>query len=157
MVVTCPACFLNYASEGSSGRCPACGAPAPPPPAAGRYAPETPGGAYGSAPGAAYGAAGPAWNAAPPPPPTTELISTTFLIMNVVLAIVCQPAGIVSFILCDQAKTLHRQGRFEEAQSKIKSARLSLWIGAVVAALLVAAYVVFVIAIIATAATRGHR
>lgn len=151
MQVTCPGCFLNYAVNGPAARCPACGAAAPPPTGYGQYgAGGPPGGSFGQAPANAWGGGAAA-------APSQELvISTTFVVLGVLLAIVCQPAGIIAFVLMDQAKTLHRQGRTQEAQGKLASARLSMWIGAGVTAALILAYVVVIVVVIGMAAKHGH-
>jgi hypothetical protein len=83
-----------------------------------------------------------------------EVVSTAFLVWNILMTLFCQPAGIISFVLCDQAKTLARSGRWAEAQAKVKSARTALWIGAGVSFGLIGLYVVFIVAVVATATRR---
>ncbi len=84
------------------------------------------------------------------------IVPTNLIVWSIVCAIICQPAGIVSFVLMDQAKTMHRAGNFDGAQQKLATARKSLWIGAVIALVLIAAYIAF-IAIVVVSATSHHR
>lgn len=84
------------------------------------------------------------------------IVPTNLVIWSVICAIICQPAGIVSFVLMDQAKTLHRAGNFDGARQKLATARKSLWIGGVIAVVLIVAYFAF-IAVVLVTATSYHR
>ena len=84
------------------------------------------------------------------------IVPTSLIIWSVMCAIICQPAGIVSFVLMDQAKTLHRAGSFDEAQRKLATARKSLWIGAGISVFLIIAYFAFIAVLFTTAMRHSH-
>jgi hypothetical protein len=168
MQVRCPGCSFNYDSTSLESRCPACGASAPAgfgpgganaPAFAGQGLPpqgflQQGYGPQGYGPQQGFGQQG----FGQPGFGQQELaISTSMIVFSVIMAIICQPSGIIAFVLEDQAKTAHRQGRFEEAQRKLAQARLSLWIGGAVAGALMALYVVMiVVAVVAGATAQSH-
>lgn len=73
----------------------------------------------------------------------TPLDTQTYLISSIlVLLFCCQPAGIMGIIWSEEAKKLHAQGRFDDAQKKLSNAKLALIIGPILGVFFGTIYVV---------------
>lgn len=58
--------------------------------------------------------------------PPHVLNNLPWLAASVALAVFCQPVGIAGIYFADQAKTLARWGRIEEAQEKLRYAQIAV-------------------------------
>ncbi len=137
MTTTCASCGFTYQPTSSPPRCTACGAVgggfAPPPmggvPGQGPYAPTPAPGGYG------YGA----------PAPQADLDVGWLLWGAIAMVFCCQPFGIASLVLMDQAKSAHRVGDHARAQQKLASMKTCVYIGIGLALAIVLLYVVMIV------------
>lgn len=142
-MVHCAVCGAPYVNL---ARCPSCAAPSP----MGGYAPP-----FGAPPQAGFQNAG-FQNAGFPnagfpgqPWQNTKLDVSGLTFAAIAAAVLCQPVGIIAIIFLEQAKTAHRNGRSEEAATKLRHTKTTLWVGGLIVGLLVFAYIAIILFAIA--------